>query len=87
MSSTHKEITQRISANVEAAGSPYFIKDNNLMRFGIKVTDKGKATFIVETRIKGKTSAVRYSKCNVNDSTVKDACKEALLILANGSRG
>ena len=59
MSSTHTEITQRISANVEATGSPFFVRDTNLTGFAIKVTTKGKATFIVETRIRGKTSAVR----------------------------
>ena len=48
MSSTHTEITQRISANVEATGSTYFVRDNSPTEFAIKVTAKGKATFIVE---------------------------------------
>ena len=48
MSSTHTEITQRISANVEATGTRYFVRDTNLTGFAIKVTAKGKATFIVE---------------------------------------
>ena len=52
-------------------------------QLAIKVTAKGKATFIVETRIKGKTSAVRYSIGNVNDYTVKDTREEAHLIIAN----
>ena len=87
MSSTNTKITQRTSANVEATGSPYFIRDNNLTDFAIKVTAKGKATFIVETRIKGKASAVRYSIGDVNDYTVKDAREEAHLIIANARRG
>ena len=72
---------------MEATGSPYFIRDNNLIGFAIKVTAKGKATFILETRIKGKTSAVRYSIGDVNDYTVKDAREEAHLIIANARRG
>ena len=72
---------------MEATGSPYFIRDNNLTRFAIKVTAKGKATFIVETRIKGKASAVRYSIGDVNDYTLKDAREDAHLIIANVRRG
>lgn len=87
MSSTNTEITQRTSANAEETSSPYFIRDSKLTAFGIKVTAKGKATFIVETRIKGKTSAVRYSIGDVNDITVKDAREEAHLIIANARRG
>ena len=87
MSSTNTEITQRTSANVEATGSPYFIRDNNLTGFAIKVTAKGKVTFIVETRIKGKASAVRYSIGDVNDYTVKNAREEAHLFIANARRG
>ena len=60
MSSNHTEITQRTIAKVKASGSPYFIRDSNLVGFAIKVTAKGKATFILEIRVKGKTSAVRY---------------------------
>ena len=57
------------------------------MRFAIKVTAKGKATFILEIRVKGKTSAVRYSIGEVEDCTVKDARDEAHLIIANAKRG
>lgn len=87
MSSNHTEITQRTIAKVEASGSPYFIRDTDLVGFAIKVTAKGKATFIVEMRVKGKTSAVRYPIGNVEDSTVKDARDEAHLIIANAKRG
>ena len=87
MSSNHTEITQRTIAKVEASGSPYFIRDSNLAVFAIKVTAKGKATFIVEIRVKGKTSAVRYPIGNVEDFTVKDARDEAHLIIANAKQG
>jgi len=87
MVSTHTDITQRTIAKVEASSSPYFIRDNNLTGFAIKVTAKGKATFIVEIRVKGKTRAVRYSIGDVEDYTVKDAREEAHLIIANAKRG
>ena len=77
MSSTDTKITQRISANAEATRSKFFIRHKNLISFAIKVTAKGKATFIIKTRIKGKTSAVRYSIGYVNNYTVKDFREDA----------
>lgn len=87
ISSTNTEITQRTSVNVEPTVYPYFKRYRKLTILAIKVTVKGKATFIVAARIKGNASAVRYSIGNVNDYTVKDARKEALLIIANARRG
>ena len=87
MSSTNTDITQRTSANVEATGSPYLIRYSKLTDLSIKVTAKGKAIFIVETWIKGKTSAVRYSIGDVNNYTVKDGLEQAHLIIANARRG
>ena len=87
MSSNHTEITQRTIAKVVASGSPYIIRDANLVGFAIKVTAKGKATFIVEVRVRGKTSAVRYSIGDVEDYNVKNAREEAHLIIANAKRG
>ena len=72
---------------MEATGSTSFIKDNNLTGSAIKVTAKGKATFVVKIRIKGETSALRHSMGNVNDYTFKDALEEAHLIIANARLG
>ena len=76
MSTIWTSINQRTLSQIEATGKVYFIRDNDLKGFGIKVTARGKATFIVEGRIKG-SRTTRVSIGDVDLVGLREAKEEA----------
>jgi integrase len=76
MSTIWTSINQRTLSQIEATGKVYFIRDNDLRGFGIKVTARGKATFIVEGRIKG-SRTTRVSIGDVDLVGLREAKEEA----------
>ena len=84
MASTH--ITQRTISTIAATGAVQFIRDNDPRGFAIKVTANGKATYVVEKRIKG-GSTVRKAIGDVDLLPLDDARLEAKKVLLDLSRG
>lgn len=79
-------ITQRTINSIEATGSPYFIRDSNLRGFGIKVTGRGKASFIVEKRVRG-GRVVRQKLGDVDLLSLREAKEAATTTLLRLSKG
>ena len=73
-----ERITQTTLNNLKATGFTYVTKDNDLNGFGIKVTAKGQATYIVVARIKGgRTTRITRGGCYTLRS--KDARQDAVV--------
>jgi len=81
-----ERITQTTLNNLKATGSIYFIRDNDLKGFGIKVTAKGQATYIVEARIKGGRTT-RISLGSVDLLSLRDAKQDAVVQLLRIKKG
>jgi hypothetical protein len=80
-------ITQRTLAQLDGTGKRRFVRDSNLVGFGIEVSAKGKATYFVETRVKGTRKNVRTQLGNVDHLTLDDARTEARHLLAQAAKG
>lgn len=79
-------ITQRTIAGLETTGKIQFIRDSSLSGFGIKVTAQGKASFIVEARVRGGRT-VRRTIGSVDLLSLEDAKIEARQMLLDLKRG
>ena len=80
------KITQRTLLSLEATGAIQYVRDSELQGFGIKVTGKGKATYIVEARKRGGRN-IRHQIGSVDLVSLEDArikARDALLRLAQG---
>jgi integrase len=86
MSTIWTSIGQTTLNNLPATGSVYFIRDNDLRGFGIKVTAKGQATYIAEARIKGGRTT-RISLGSVNLLSLRDARADAIIQLLRIKKG
>ena len=86
MSTIWTSIGQTTLNNLPATGSVYFIRDIDLRGFGIKVTAKGQATYIVEARIKGGRTT-RISLGSVNLLSLRDARADAIIQLLRIKKG
>lgn len=80
-------ITQRTLASIEATGKRYFIRDEDLTGFGIEVSAKGKASYFVESRVKGRNKVVRLQIGSVDHLPLDDARQEARKHLLEAKRG
>ena len=80
------KITQRTLLSLEATGAIQYVRDSELQGFGIKVTGKGKATYIVEARKRGGRN-IRHQIGAVDLVSLEEArikARDALLRLAQG---
>lgn len=69
-------ITRRTIASIETTGKVYFIRDDNPRGFALKITAKGKASYIVEARVRG-GRVVRHTIGDVDHIDLDDARSEA----------
>lgn len=81
------KIDQRTIALLEGTGKRQFIRDSDLKGFGIEVSAKGKATYIVETRVKGTAKNVRRQIGGVALMPLDEARLEARRLLLEAYRG
>ncbi|MHA6326792.1 tyrosine-type recombinase/integrase [Roseivivax sp. CAU 1753] len=81
------KITQRTIASLTSTGTRTFVRDGSLTGFGIEVTAKGKATYIVETRVKGLNKTVRKHLGPVDLQPLAEAQQEARALLLEAKRG
>jgi len=72
-------LTKRIIDTLEVTGTDHIIWDNQLSGFGIRISPKGRKTFVVQYRHHGKSKKVRLGKYGL--VTVDQARKEAQTIL------
>ena len=79
-------ITQATIASIRPSGSVIYIRDSDLKGFGIKITAKGQATFIVEGRIK-KGPTYRITLGSIELTSLREAKAQAYDILASAKRG
>lgn len=84
---TRSKITQRTLASIEATGKRHFVRDADLIGFGIEVTAKGKATYFVETRISGLNKVARKHLGSIDHLPLQDARLEARKDLLEAKRG
>lgn len=82
----HQKITQTTLSKISATGKVYFIRDSDLKGFGIKVTALGKASFVVEKRVKS-GRVVRKMLGDVDLMSLREAREEALRQLAQLGSG
>ncbi len=78
-------IISRILQSVKPKKSPYFIRDNKVKGFAIKVNPSGPIKFIVEVRSNGQTvhkTIGEYPQVNI-----KDAKLEAIVVREEIKRG
>ena len=84
-----EQITQRTLARIEpeGTGKRYFVYGSNPVGLGIEVSAKGKASYFVETRIKGRRSATRKKIGSIDIISLSDAQAEAKALLADAAKG
>lgn len=80
------KITKHILSGLKPTGKVQFVRDTNLIGFGVKVSEAGKATYIAEKRVKG-GRVVRKTIGEVNLLTLDDAREEARKVLLSLSKG
>ena len=80
------KITQATISSLKPTGSVFYIRDSDLKGFGIKITAKGQATFIVEGRIK-KGPTYRIPLGSVELTSLREARTQAYDILASAKKG
>ncbi|WP_034389173.1 tyrosine-type recombinase/integrase [Hellea balneolensis] len=73
------KLTKRIVDALETTGKDHIIWDSQLSGFGIRISPKGRKTFVVQYRHHGKSKKVRLGKYGL--VTVDQARKEAQTIL------
>ncbi|PRY75314.1 tyrosine-type recombinase/integrase [Marivita geojedonensis] len=81
------KITMRVIAGLEATGKRQFIRDTDLIGFGIEGSAKGKFSYFVETRVKGSGKGVRTHLGNVDHVSLDDARQEARKLLSEAKSG
>ncbi|MFC6637975.1 tyrosine-type recombinase/integrase [Sulfitobacter sp. JBTF-M27] len=81
------KISQRVIAGLDATGKRQFIRDSDLVGFGIEGSAKGKFSYFVETRVKGSGKSVRTHLGNVDHIRLDDARQEARKLLMEAKRG
>ena len=79
-------ITKRTILSAEPTGKIYYVRDSQLTGFAIKVTAKGKVSFVVEVRIKG-GKPFRKELGNVDHLSLKDAQAQYYEIVAKAKKG
>lgn len=76
-------ITQQTISSLKATGERQFIRDDRIIGFGIRVSEKGRAVYFVETRVSGSRRNVRKQIGSVELVSLQDARQQARqLILA-----
>lgn len=84
-----ERITQRTLARLdpEGTGKRYFVYGSNPVGFGIEVSAKGKASYFIETRIKGRRSATRKKLGSVDLMSLSEAQALAKALLGDAAKG
>ena len=84
-----EHLTQRTLARLEpeGTGKRYFVYGSNPVGLGIEVSAKGKASYFVEIRIKGRKSATRKKIGSVDLISLSDAQAEAKAMLGDAAKG
>ena len=84
-----EHLTQRTLARIEPGGTGkrYFVYGSNPVGLGIEVSAKGKASYFVEIRIKGRRSATRKKIGSVDLISLSDAQAEAKAMLGDAAKG
>jgi integrase len=84
-----EHLTQRTLARLdpEGTGKRYFVYGSNPVGLGIEVSAKGKASYFVEIRIKGRRSATRKKIGSVDLISLSDAQAEAKAMLGDAAKG
>lgn len=72
-------LTKSIVDNLEITGKDHIVWDSQLSGFGIRISPKGRKTFVVQYRHNGKSKKVRLGKYGL--VTVDQARKEAQTVL------
>jgi hypothetical protein len=80
------KITKHTLSGLKTTGKAQFVRDTNLIGFGVKVSEAGKATYIAEKRVKG-GRVVRKTIGEVNLLSLDDAREEARTVLLSLSKG
>ena len=81
------KFTQRLIAGLTPTGKRQFIRDTDLIGFGIEGSAKGKFSYFVETRVKGSGKTRRVQLGNVDHVSLDDARQEARKLLMEAKRG
>ena len=81
------KFTQRVIAGLSPTGKRQFIRDTDLIGFGIEGSAKGKFSYFVETRVKGSGKGRRVQLGNVDHISLEDARQEARKLLMEAKRG
>lgn len=82
-----QKISQRTLAMLASNGKRHFIRDTDLIGFGIEVSAKGLAKYFVETRVKGTGKTRRVQIGNVDHLPLEDARLEARALLLKAKQG
>ncbi|MDA8714118.1 Arm DNA-binding domain-containing protein [Planktomarina temperata] len=84
-----EHLTQRTLARLEpeGTGKRYFVYGSNPVGLGIEVSAKGKASYFVEIRIRGRRSATRKKIGSVDLISLSDAQAEAKAMLGDAAKG
>ena len=84
-----EQITQRTLARLdpEGTGKRYFVYGSNPVGLGIEVSAKGKASYFIETRIKGRRSATRRKLSSVDLMSLSEAQALAKALLGDAAKG
>jgi len=86
MSTIWTSISQKTLNKIVESGSIYYIRDKDLKGFGIKVTAKGKASYIAEGRIKS-SKTTRINIGDVDLVSLREAKNEAVNLLLRVKKG
>jgi integrase len=79
-------ITARVIDSLKATGTTYFVRDSNLPGFAIKVTAKGKVSFVVDGRISG-SGTFRIKIGDREYTSLKEAQSKYHDIMATAKKG
>ena len=86
MTNQQTKITQKTITSIMPTGTVYYVRDSQLVGFAIKVTARGKASYVAETRIKG-GSSIRIDLGTVENERLDDAKTECRRIISLAKRG
>jgi hypothetical protein len=75
-----KRLTEDIVRRVAATGKTEFIRDAELIGFGLRITGAGSKSFVVEARVNGKPC--RFTIAPADRLTVREARTQAKILLA-----
>lgn len=85
MARTH--ITQQTLSSIKATGKRQFIRDDRLIGFGVKVSEKGRAFYFVETRVSGSGRNIRKQIGSVELISLQDARQQARQLILQAKDG